>query len=132
MDKCERKLAEGDYRGAITNARSLCEEVLCDIELSLDSEAQGYDGSLPKLYKRVRKLLQMDPDDYAKREAVLVVLRGLTTVVDGLAGMSNALGDRHGGGAVQANEHHARLAVNTASTLCTYVASSFVHQNSGS
>ena len=74
----------------------------------------------------------MHPDDYAKLDAVLVLLRGLTTVVDGLAGMSNALGDRHGGGGIRAKEHHARLAVNAANTLCSYMVSSFVHHNPGS
>lgn len=132
VEKCERKLAERDFRGAATNARSLCEEVLCEIERQLDSTAGRYDGDLPKLFKRVRKLLKMHPDDYAKLDAVLVLLRGLTTVVDGLAGMSNALGDRHGGGGIRAKEHHARLAVNAANTLCSYMVSSFVHQNPGS
>jgi hypothetical protein len=70
----------------------------------------------------------MEPIDYAGSDAVLVLLRGLTTVVDGLASMSNAFGDRHGGGSVPAKEHHARLAVNAANTLCTFVVASFVHQ----
>ena len=128
LNKCDRKLVEGDFRGAITNARSLCEEVLCDIERHLDPKAGRYDGDLPKLYKRVRKLLKMEPSDYPANDAVLVLLRGLTTVVDGLAGMSNAFGDRHGGGSVSAKAHHARLAVNAANTVCTFVVASLVHQ----
>lgn len=132
LEKCNRKLAEGDFRGAVTNARSLCEEVLRDIERQMDPTAARYNGDLPKLYKRVRRLLNMDPSEYVDRDSVLVLLSGLTTVVDGLAGMSNALGDRHGGGGVPAKEHHARLAVNAANSLCTYLVSSFIYQRTKS
>jgi hypothetical protein len=131
VEKCERKLREGDDRGAITNARSLCEDVLVDIERQLDPAATAYDGDLVKLYKRVRKLLHMEPSDYDKDGPVTQLLRGLVTVVDGLAGMSNALGDRHGGGGgAKPKPHHAALLVNAANTLCTFVSASFEAQRS--
>ena len=53
IQKCDRKLAEGDFDGAITNARSLVEAVLSAIEKEFDSSPPEYDGNLPKLYKRV-------------------------------------------------------------------------------
>jgi hypothetical protein len=55
--KCELKLRDGDHAGAITNARSLIEDVLCEVERRLDGSTSKYDGDLPKLYKRVRKFL---------------------------------------------------------------------------
>lgn len=128
IEKCERKLREGDYRGAITNARSLCEEVLCDIERHLDQQAKLYDGDLPRLFKRVRKALNMDPDIYKEKDAVLQPLNGMTSIVAGLAGMSNVMGDRHGGGGVRPKRHHAALAVNAANTLCEFVMGSYLHQ----
>jgi len=124
VEKCERKLREGDDRGAITNARSLCEEVLIDIERQLDPNAASFDGDLVKLYKRVRKLLHMEPSDYDKDGSVAQLLRGLVTIIDGVAGLSNTLGDRHGGGQ-KPKPHHAMLVVNAANTLCSFVSTSF-------
>ena len=128
VEKCTRKLREGDYRGAITNARSLCEEVLYHVEHELDPEAGPYDGELPKLFKRVRKALQMDPNAYKERDAVLQLLRGMVSVIDGMSGMSNVMSDRHGGGRVQPAQHHAALAVNAANTICQFVVASYLHQ----
>ena len=59
--KCDQKLQGGDYDGAITNARSLLEAVLFEIEGRLNSTQPSYDGDLLKLYKRVQKLLHLDP-----------------------------------------------------------------------
>ena len=62
VKKCDRKLAENDFDGAITNARSLLEAVLSDVEQELSSESPPpYDGDLVKLYKRVQKLLHLEP-----------------------------------------------------------------------
>jgi hypothetical protein len=115
--KCAAKLRDGDYTGAITNARSLCEDVLRDVETQRTQNAAAYDGDLPKLYKRVRRLLNLDPDGYVEHGAVLQLLRGLTGVVGGIAGVSNNLGDRDGGRRIRPKAHHAQLAVNAANTL---------------
>ena len=97
-DKCDSKLANGDYDGAITNARSFAESILIEVERKLDQNFLAYDGDFPKLYKRVRKLMNMDDGPYREKEmeSVLQLLRGLTTVVDGLAGMSNKMGENAG------------------------------------
>ena len=62
IEKCDRKLRDEDYDGAITNARSALEAVLTDIESRLDPAPPAYDGDLAKLYKRVQKHLNLDPD----------------------------------------------------------------------
>jgi len=122
ISKCESKLQTADYDGAITNARSLIEDVLREIERDLNpSTPEKYDGDLPRLYKRVRKLLNMDPEKYFGRDDVIQLLTGLTSVVDGLASLSNAMADRHGGHHEIADARHARLAVNAANTLCGFV-----------
>jgi hypothetical protein len=51
ITKAEKKIKEGDYDGAITNARSLLEAILTEIEKSVDGYPPQYDGDLPKLYK---------------------------------------------------------------------------------
>jgi hypothetical protein len=122
VDKCEFKLKSGDYAGAITNARSLVEDVLREIELELNTEQPTkYDGDLPRLYKRVRQLLGMDPAQYVDRDDVIQILVGLTSIVSGLAGLSNDMADRHGGRRARADARHGRLAVNAANTLCGFV-----------
>src|SRR5262249_810498 len=58
--KCDRKLGEGDFDGAITNARSLLEAVLTDVEQELsEDDTPPYDGDLIKLYRRVQRLLNL-------------------------------------------------------------------------
>lgn len=59
--KCDEKLARGDYDGAITNARSLLEAVLVELEQEFEPAAQAYAGDLPKLYRPVQKFLRLDP-----------------------------------------------------------------------
>ena len=123
-DKCRRKMRDGDFRGAITNARSLLEDVLCGVERKLSSEAPSkYNGDLPQLLKRVRRLLKMDAELHAADKDLFVMLNGLTSVVDGLAGFSNRAGDRHGGG-MQPAKHHAALIVSSALGVAGFVAES--------
>jgi hypothetical protein len=59
--KCDKKIEEGDFGGAITNARSLVEAVLIEIEKQLSPNPPQYDGDLIKLNKRVQTLLNLDP-----------------------------------------------------------------------
>lgn len=123
-DKCRRKMRDGDYRGAITNARSLLEDVLVGVERKLSPEPPvRYAGDLPKLLKRVRKMLKMEAELHAADRDLFVMLNGLTSVVDGLAGFSNRAGDRHGGG-MQPARHHAALIVSSALAVSTFVAES--------
>jgi hypothetical protein len=58
------------------------------------------------------------------------LLRGLTTIVDGLSGMSNELADRHAGRR-RPLPHHARLAVNVANTLCSFLVDSYRRRRAG-
>lgn len=130
IEKCDQKLRDGDYSGAITNARSLCEDVLSEIERSLSvGNTKKYDGNLPKLFKRTLKLLNANPEDYVEQESVVQLLRGLVTICDGISGMSNPMGDRHGGKRVRPKKHHAALAINASNTLCNFVVSSYITQN---
>jgi len=130
VKKCEAKLAAGDYRGAVTNARSLLEEILVGIERQIDPNAKKYNGDLQKLFKRVKTHLNMETDRTPGKDAILQLLVGLNGVVSGLAGVSNAFGDRHGGAAEKAYRHHAELAINISNSLCTYLLSIYENQNS--
>jgi hypothetical protein len=128
LEKCDRKLQTADFDGAITNARSLVEAVLTELENRLTEQQPAYDGDLPKLYRRAISRLNLDPARKDVADSVKQVLSGLVNVVSGLAPLRNKLGDAH----VQQyrpQRHHAKLAVNAAKTLCDFLFDTFEYQS---
>jgi len=119
IQKSERKIQEEDYDGAITNARSLLEAVLTELEKQLDENLPVYDGDLLKLYKRVQKLLRLEPGRPDIEGPLKQVLSGLASTVSGIAGVSNKMGDRHVR-SYKPSKHHAVLVVNAAKTLANF------------
>ena len=128
IEKCERKIDESDFDGAITNARSLLEAVLISIESDLDSNRPDYDGNLPKLYRRVQKHLNLCPGQEELADFLRQILSGLTSIVSGLASMRNTMSDSH---AIRykPSKHHARLAVNASKTLSNFIFDTNKYQN---
>lgn len=125
-EKCQRKINEADYSGAITNARGLIEEVLKAVQHKLDPTPKDTGGDLMKLYKEVQRLLNLDPAAQPV-EPLKQLLAGLTSIVNGLSALRNHSGDAH---AIRfrPSAHHAQLAVNTAKTLCDFLFSTFEYQ----
>jgi len=122
--KCDHKLREGDWDGAVTNARSMLEAVFTDIERALDATAPQYDGDLGKLYRRVQKLLALEPSRPDLDTPMKQVLTGLASVVAGIAGVSNKMGDRHVR-TYAPKQRHAVLVVDSAKTLASFMVSTF-------
>ncbi len=120
IKKAETKLKEGDYDGAITNARSLLEAVLTELEMSLDENPPNYDGDMPKLYKRVQKHLNLEPSRPDIEGPLKQVLSGLISIVGGMAGLSNRMGDRHVR-SYKPSKHHAALVVNASKTIANFL-----------
>jgi hypothetical protein len=118
--KANEKIQGGDYDGAITNARSLLEAVLREIERDLGDDNEPYDGDLLKLYKRVQKLLNLDPSRKDVEGPLKQVLTGLASVVSGIAGASNKMGDRHVR-TYKPGKRHASLVLNSAKTLANFL-----------
>ncbi len=125
--KCEHKLADGDFDGAITNARSLVEATLADIESRLVPLPEPHKGDLVQLYKRVQKLLNLEQGRKDIADGPRKILQGLASVVSGIAPMRNKMSDAHARVAKPA-PHHARLAVNAARTLVNFAYDSFEFQ----
>ena len=127
IEKCRRKVGNGDFSGAITNARSLIEAVLLGIEQKLGAPRSEYDGKLPDLYKRVYRLMNLDPGSKALDTNLRQILTGLISLIDGLAGIRNRMSDSH---AVpyKASRHHAELAVNSANTFLNFILQSYRFQ----
>jgi hypothetical protein len=120
LAKANEKIRDGDYDGAITNARSLLEAVLAQIELEVTGVNEPYDGDLPKLYKRVSKSLALDPSRPDLEQPLKQVLSGLVNIVNGIAGISNKMGDRHVR-TYKPNKRHALLVVNATKTLANFL-----------
>lgn len=126
LQKCDVKVAAGDYTGAITNARSLVEAVLREMERRLTKNPEDYSGDLPALYKRVRILLNLDPKG-GETQPFHLVLMGLTNIVAGIAPMRNSMSDAHPL-EYQPAKHHARLATNSAKTVTDFIFSTYEYQ----
>lgn len=121
IKKSEQRIRDGDYDGAITNARSLLEAVLTELERQLSEDAPPkFDGDLPKLYKRVQKALNLDPARPDIEQPLKQVLSGLYSLIAGIASISSRMGDRHVR-TYKPAKHHALLVVNAARTLANFL-----------
>jgi hypothetical protein len=125
--KCERRLEEGDYTGAITSARSLVEGVLQQVEALLDPSPPKYNGKLSPLYTRVYRRLNLDPGREDLDNTIKQVLTGLISVISGLAPMRNQMGDAHPF-EYRPHRHHAELAVNAAKTVVNFLDGTLTYQ----
>ncbi|MBA7557622.1 hypothetical protein ES705_50386 [subsurface metagenome] len=107
---------------AITAARSLI-ETTCKTILSERGITDNTVGDLGKLYKLTRQELGIDPKQSASQN-VHQITSGLAQVVDGLAGLSNKAGDRHGleCGTKILDISYASLAVHAAGTVVLFLA----------
>lgn len=128
IQKCDKKLASGDYSGAITNARTLIEEVLKAIQSKLDAEPKEIVRDLPRLYKEVQRLLSLNPASYPEGP-LKQLLSGLVSIVGGISAIRNQSGDAHAT-LFKPKAHHASLAVNAAKTLVNFLFETFEHQSS--
>ncbi len=118
--KAEHKIRDSDYDGAITNARSLVEAVLKSIEDELDDDPPKYDGDLTKLFRRVQKLLNLEPGKPNLDASLRQTLSGLTSIINGLSALSNQLGDRHVR-RYKPDKRHALLVVNSAKSIVSFL-----------
>jgi len=126
-DKCREKLGAKDYDGAITNARSMVEAVFEEILKQGNQDIPNHEGDLNKLYKAIKKQLNLEPGKNDLAETLKQTLSGLNSIVTGIAGISNKMGDRHARKYKPA-KHHAILAINTAYALCEFLLSSLEYQ----
>ena len=110
-----------DPEGAITTARTLLETTCKHI---LDEKGVTYENSakLPQLYAKVADTLNLAPGKYDE-QVFKKILGGCQTVVENLGALRNSLSDAHGKSktAVRPAPRHARLAVNLAGTMASFL-----------
>lgn len=106
---------------AITSARTLLEGVCKTILVELN-ETPDSSGDLSRLVKQTRAALGIDAAQGASQN-VHQMLSGLGQIVDGIAGLSNKVGDRHGlaAGEKITDLSFAALTVHAAGTLSLFL-----------
>jgi hypothetical protein len=127
IDKCEEKLATGDYDGAITNARSLIEAVSIEIIKIQNNQEYKSDGNLINIFKDLKKCLNMTIDENQNPQFLIEIIQGMTTTIQGIAALTNRASDRHNR-VYKPQKHHAKLAVNCAFSFCDFILESFHYQ----
>lgn len=80
-----------------------------------------------KLYKRVQKLLNLEPNRKDISEPLRQVLSGLVSVISGLSAIRNKMGDSHAI-TYRPSQHHAKLVVSAAITLADFLYASKNYQ----
>lgn len=119
-NKAERRLAESDLDGAITVSRTLVEAILEELEQRLTGKKGDYAGDLQRQYKAVAKILRINDKDDKVDDGFKQIARGLIQIVNGLAAIRNMASDGHARH-VQPQARHARVAVNSAKTVASFL-----------
>lgn len=127
-ERAMKDIDEGNLDSAITKSRTILEETFC-YAIEFKGEEPSDSGDIGKLYKQVKDLYNMHANkDMDKR--VNKLLSGLENIVQSIAEMRNNGSDSHGLGNKRVNisDYHARLAVNSSTTMAEFILS--VSQNS--
>lgn len=127
LKKCDRKIFEQDYAGAITNARSLLEGVLKEIIFTITGEHPDPKNDLVKLSNDARKILNLDPSKPEIIEPLKQVITGLASTVQGLGTIRNVISDSHSR-KYEPDAHHAILVVNASKTIASFIFGTFQYQ----
>jgi hypothetical protein len=130
LQKCEQRVSQGDFDGAVTSARSLL-ETICKHILN-ESDVKYEEGkNLPSYYKKVAKVLKMEPGLYKETETFQEVLSGFYSIVNGISSIRNVYGDSHGPNPqkiYRIDKRHAVLVVNASWTIAEYLVTAFEKQ----
>lgn len=132
IKKCKSKIADKDFDGAVTNARTLIESICLFILESKTHSPQHYDGNLTKLYKSVAAILKLSPGDY-EDDNLRQILSGIISIIYGVSGLRNTFSDSHGTSpsrtGYKIDERHSILTVNLAKTISEYLFLSYEKSN---
>ena len=127
VEKARAKIAAGDAAGAMTNAYSLVEAFLKEILRQTNTPFKETEGDIRSLYGCAADALNLNPKGEHLESHLKTILQGLKSLVVGLYEVANKASDRHAR-RYNPSPHHAKLAVNTALTLCEFLLDSFAYQ----
>lgn len=127
LKKCDKRLIDGDYSGAITSARSLVEGVCNEIIVNITGESLKDKCDLPSLFSKVRKELNLNTNNPNLEKPLKQVISGLINIVNGLAEIRNETGDAHHR-RYEVSMHHALMVINSAKTVVTFLFNTYEYQ----
>jgi uncharacterized protein YqgV (UPF0045/DUF77 family) len=126
IQKCENRIKDEDYSGAVTSAKTLvegtCKEILQKFNETVDSKTD-----LPALFTKVRQKLNLNPSDPNLDKSLKEVLTGLIKIVNGISEVRNSHGDSHIP-KYKIDRHHALIVVNSAKTVVTFLFNTYEYQ----
>lgn len=120
---------ENDPEGAITLARTLLEDV-CKFVLYSKGVILDDHDDLPTLYRKTVPLLNLAPEQHAE-QIFKQILGGCQSIVSSLGAIRNKLSDAHGSAPakVRPTKRHAKLAVNLAGAMASFLVETYLEQN---
>ena len=127
ITKANKRIATGDFAGAIASSYTLTEHLLKLILREAGVAFNENEGDIRALYKLVREPLNLNPAGEGIATPLKPILDGFQKLVSGLYEISNKASDRH---ARRYNPaaHHAKLALNAAFALCEFLVESRDYQ----
>lgn len=126
--KTNKRVAAGDFAGAIASSYTLTEQLLKLILREANVSFNENEGDIRALYKLVREPLKLNPVDDGIAAPLKPILDGFQKLIAGLYEISNKASDRHVRRYNPA-AHHAKLAANAAFALCEFLVESRDYQN---
>lgn len=127
-EKCIKKIENGDYMGAITNASSLLEQLLQEIILDQALKKKvKYSYKLQEFIRNVLKQLNIGHNNSdVQKKISFDFKKGFINLVDGINLMRNNMSDAHrilpG---LEPTKQEALLAVNTAKTISNFIVAEY-------
>lgn len=123
--KCFEKIKARDYAGAITNSRSLLEQLLCEIrseiQISKGQRKSGYNGKIDKLLEYILSELNIKEGFQDKvYSGYENIEEGFKSLVHGVSLIRHGMSDAHNISYVP-SQKDALLAVNTAKTIANFI-----------
>jgi len=126
LDKCDEKIQNKDFDGAISSSGSLLEEIFEDIYKKCTGKSIGTTADLRKAYKKIKTLLKLSDEQYSN-ESIKAIMRGLSGIISGIDSIRNQLGDRHKRMAKPC-KRHAKLCVNSAKIITDFLYETLLYQ----
>ncbi len=126
IKKCQEKISRGDYSGAITNARTLV-ETICIFIIESNNEDTKCQGDLPKLFRHVSKILNMDSAQHIEN-SLKQTIQGCVSIIAGISSLRNSISDAHGHSVKKSYKpakRHADLVVNVAFAISEFIVQSY-------
>ena len=121
VERARKHIENGEYDSALTNARTLLEEVFCYV-LEKKGIVKHKKGDVFDLYNQVKIEYKMrQSNEYDNR--INGLLSGLEKILKAISEMRNAQGDAHGIGSarIKIKDHHARLFVNSSQIMADFI-----------